>query len=425
MLLIALSFHTVQTYHRNVLLGSQDTSSSINVVSASTIPPQDSEPAQSYESTQPMEDPQPPKDSQLPEDIQSQGSLQSPEGPQFHDNHESFSDFLSLDEADSYCARHRLALYPHRDRRRKIFESFLVNSDIDWLEIHLGEHYDLVDTFVVVEMEKTFTGHPKPLHAKENWDRFAPYHDKIIHLVLNETGTDFQNAWDRESFSRNAFLDQVLFKMEGDAAPSQGDVILVSDVDEITRPGAMMAMRNCEFSARLTLQSTAYFYSFQWKHREEDWFHPQATYYDGPNTIKPQDLRMGSRDQVLWFAAWHCSWCFAKLDSLVEKITSFSHTEYNKPEFKDRPSLLQRVRHGVYLFGIQGGSEFDRVDDNKDVPAFLLRKDNADKFSYVLDRDPIGGNFLDFDEAKDLQGNKKEEVRQEVLDWIHRDRKDR
>lgn len=47
----------------------------------------------------------------------------------------------------------------------------------------------------------------------------------------------------------------------------------------------------------------------------------------------------------------------------------------------------------LYSFG-GGDSNFDRVEDNHDIPDYVKR--NPDKFKYLLDRDPPNGNFRDY-----------------------------
>ncbi|KAL8739680.1 MAG: hypothetical protein Q9190_007541 [Brigantiaea leucoxantha] len=310
--------------------------------------------------------------------------------------------FISAEEAQDYCQTRRWDAYPYRNRRRKIYDLFIINSELDWLEIRMGELQQEVDFFVIVEADHTFTDTPKPLYVQENWSHFKRFHSKMIYHILNDTGVDFQSTWARESFSRNAMFDQVIPLLDDKQAAGLGDVILVSDVDEIPRPDTLKALRNCAFPRDLTLRSHFYYYGFQWLHRGDQWPHPQATFYEGPDhTLKPDELRTGSGSNAeIWSAAWHCSYCFGRLEDLVNKIQSFSHTEMNQPAFTDRRKILQRVRHGIDMFE-RGGEIFDRIDNNQDVPKYLLQ--HNEKFGYVIDRDPQDGNFEDFEESDIVQ----------------------
>ena len=227
----------------------------------------------------------------------------------------------------------------------------------------------------------------------------------MIHHVLNTTGEIFPDTWSRERFSRNALFTQVLPFLTGETAPQRDDIILVSDVDELPRPSTLEVLRNCAIPKKVTLRSSFYYYSFQWLHRGSQWPHPQATLYAGPSdTTLPDELRSnppsngnGDDSGEIWNAAWHCSYCFARLEDMVNKLTSFSHTEMNRPEFTTRSEILRRVRLGVDMFD-RGDEVFDRVEGNRDVPGFLLGRE-GERFEYVLDRDPETGNFVDWREG--------------------------
>jgi beta-1,4-mannosyl-glycoprotein beta-1,4-N-acetylglucosaminyltransferase len=303
---------------------------------------------------------------------------------------------------DEYCERHHWKPFMPRVRHRKIFDLILINTELEWLEIRMGEMASEVDYFIVVESAMTFSDVPKPLYVRENWDRFAPYHQKMILHTINETGKVFRDAWSRESFSRNAMFDQVFPTLAKDKqkSPNPGDAIIVGDVDELVRPSVLSVLRNCAFPARLRLHTKIYYYSFQWLSQGRgygDWDHPDATFYtDYKTTIRPQSLRDDAADAEVWNAGWHCSFCLPSLEDIVKKITSFSHTEMNRPEIVEPKSILQRVRMGLDVFA-RGGSDCHRVEDNADVPTFLLK--NRQRFAYALDRDPVHGNFIDYAEV--------------------------
>jgi beta-1,4-mannosyl-glycoprotein beta-1,4-N-acetylglucosaminyltransferase len=191
-------------------------------------------------------------------------------------------------------------------------------------------------------------------------------------------------------------VKQVLPFLEGEQKIDHDDVIIIADVDEIPRPATLTALRNCEIPDSLNLRSRMYYYSFQWLSRlPEEWPHPQAMLWKGAETKAAEELRMGWPNQPNMFnAAWHCSYCFSSLGEMVNKVTSFSHTEFNKPEFRDPEKILKRVRSGLDFFD-RDDSHFDRIENNPDVPSFLQK--NSEKYAFALDRDPLNGNFRDSD----------------------------
>lgn len=129
--------------------------------------------------------------------------------------------------------------------------------------------------------------------------------------------------------------------------------------------------------------------------------HPQATYFNGfgvGETIEPEDLRSGAtfgkKYMELYNAAWHCSCAMQTLELLKNKIMSFSHKAYNHPYILNETKLVSKVRGGEDIFE-RPGEAFDRVDRNRDLPEYLQRPENQERFRYMLDRDPWNANFQD------------------------------
>ena len=65
----------------------------------------------------------------------------------------------------------------------QVYDCFPFFNELELLEVRLGELYDHVDKFVIVECTETYRGKPKPLYYAENKNRFEKFSDKIIHIV--------------------------------------------------------------------------------------------------------------------------------------------------------------------------------------------------------------------------------------------------
>lgn len=303
--------------------------------------------------------------------------------------------------------------FPIFSRPRRVYDLVLLSTELDWLEIRLHAHGPYVDHFVIVESPTTFSGAPKPLHLKENWDRFEAFHHKIIYRVVEDPITSTL-TWDHEDFFRNAMLKEVFPSLEGtNKAAQKDDVLVVSDMDELLKPNALLLMRYCSFPQRLNLRSHFYYYSFQWLHRGEQWPHPQATTFGGSvgTTIAPNNLRMnllGSGTYIfaswlrwwnsatLWNAGWHCSSCFSTVNEMQTKMQSFSHQKWNTEGNRDAKTMVHRVRNGLDLFG-RPDEVYDKVEDNKDIPQYIVDAHEKDgRFKYLLDRDGEDAGFEDW-----------------------------
>src|SRR5688572_2808131 len=102
-----------------------------------------------------------------------------------------------------------------------LFDCFLFHDELDLLELRLGELWDSVDRFVLVESTLTFSGTPKPLYFSENRNRFAPFASKLTTLVFDEPVQPL-TAWQRRERQCNALL-------RGLGSARRDDIVLLSD----------------------------------------------------------------------------------------------------------------------------------------------------------------------------------------------------
>jgi beta-1,4-mannosyl-glycoprotein beta-1,4-N-acetylglucosaminyltransferase len=60
-----------------------------------------------------------------------------------------------------------------------VIDGFIINDELDLLELRLEVLWDSVDRFVAVEQRYTFMQQPKPLHLTDNIERFEKYREKL------------------------------------------------------------------------------------------------------------------------------------------------------------------------------------------------------------------------------------------------------
>jgi beta-1,4-mannosyl-glycoprotein beta-1,4-N-acetylglucosaminyltransferase len=319
---------------------------------------------------------------------------------------------LPPDEIESTCRAHGFTPGNVQINKRKVYDLVLMSTELDWLGIRLHTLSHYVDYFVIIESPTTFTGKSKPLHLRDNWDRFKDFHHMIIYRIV-EDPVQSQRIWDHEDYLRDALFNSVFPGLTGTTQQANpGDVLVISDMDEIIRPGAMLLLRHCLIPARLTLRSQFYYYSYQWRHRGPQWAHPDATVYRGDRSIMPNNLRQGLLGSewapvaslrrwwdrgTLWNAGWHCSSCFASVAEMRTKMHSFSHQGWNTADNRELRTLINRVRHGLDLFG-RAGEMYDKVEGNEDVPPYVSEQYRSKgRFKYLLDRDGKDAGFEDFE----------------------------
>ena len=78
-------------------------------------------------------------------------------------------------------------------------------------------------------------------------------------------------------------------------------------------------------------------------------------------------------------AGWHFSYQ-GGIDTIIRKIDSFAHQEYNKEEIKDRKRVEDLVEKGMDVFGRPIHYSTVTIDDT--YPVYV--RDNLEKFSHMI-----------------------------------------
>ena len=102
------------------------------------------------------------------------------------DNEENGQTPLSPKQVTVMCRAHGFPPGKTHKTKKKIYDLVLLSTELDWLEIRLHTLSHYVDYFVIIESPTTFTGKLKPLHLRENWDRFKEFHHMIIYRVVED-----------------------------------------------------------------------------------------------------------------------------------------------------------------------------------------------------------------------------------------------
>jgi len=233
----------------------------------------------------------------------------------------------------------------------KIYDCFTFYNELDLLDLRLAELYDHVDRFVIVESTKTFQGNDKSLFLKSYWNRYSRYHDKIVHVVVEDSPCS-QNPWDNETFQRNAIL-------RGLTSAQDTDICIIGDVDEILRretvdhiranPKEIMGFRVPYFNFKLNymLINSAETYSI-WTTACSRGF------LEDPNAFRGTRFTLHSlptayeddRIKIYEHAGWHFTY-MGDTEFIRNKIRSFSHRELNQDTILDQIDVDAMIARGV------------------------------------------------------------------------------
>ncbi len=253
--------------------------------------------------------------------------------------------------------------------RPKVIDAFPFNNEHDILECRLVELYDSVDAFVLVEATRDHQDHAKPLWYAEHAERFAPWADKIVHVIVDEgempSKAQDNDPWAREHAQRE-FIGRGLARLD----LSDHDVILQSDVDEI--PRALHA-RNCRPQGFWSFGQRGHFWAV-------DWLYPHPWYGTVAATVGhlakfPEARRFSYMRDVrmtalcpphLQDAGWHLSWLGGP-EAAIRKVGSFCHPEV-EDQIRDGLERDTFYRNGIHV----DGTKMTPVDVDDTWPRWIV-----------------------------------------------------
>lgn len=235
-----------------------------------------------------------------------------------------------------------------------IYDCFTFFNEFDILDIRFEELDPVVDKFVVVESNQTFSGKPKPYYFIEEIrkGRWNEYVDKIIHVPHHMP--KLKTSWEREYRQRNAIAS-----FRDVWHPQPHDYIMIGDADEIPRRSSIENMQD-ELIQGFGLP--AYYYSIN---RYGGHSHTnRVVAAEVLNSMTPQQIRTLDHDSIpiTWDAGWHFSY-LGDVDHIIKKFGSFAHTELDRVDTNDPETLTARMSAGMDLWGDGHFYEKREVDD--------------------------------------------------------------
>ena len=243
----------------------------------------------------------------------------------------------------------------------KIYDVFPFYNELDILEIRLQELWNVVDCFVLVESNLTFTGKSKEYIFEKNKERFEPYLSKIKHIKIDDTPVT-DDPWVREKFQRVAGQRGLV-----DAQPD--DIVIISDCDEIPRAELIELIKTDENNYdRYLLNVPQFNYKINFmkistvsKHcqiiitRFKEFTDPQKereyTFFWNPKPNNSVSVDHGG---------WHFT-SFGDNQHVLNKLQSYSHTEANVPRITDNFDINRMIRNKCGFDGIENSERFEYV----------------------------------------------------------------
>lgn len=265
----------------------------------------------------------------------------------------------------------------------KIIDCFIFYNEIDLLKYRINILKDVVDYVVIVESTHTHVGNEKTLYFDE-FKKSNPSLDmsRIIHVIVDDfphKAPDIQlsplfsgEQWINERFHR----DCITRGLEQIPDLDNDDVIIVTDLDEITDPRTLQKIKNGEIEVTINhIEMSMYYYNLNTKHKNnwdlgflykygelvdksESFSHLRALRFDTPN-ITP--------------GGWHLSY-FGDASFIQNKLREFSHVEYSGEDYTNEQTIKEKMDNFVSLFNRSDDDGFIKqpISENKYPPIYYI-----------------------------------------------------
>lgn len=245
---------------------------------------------------------------------------------------------------------------------KKVIDCFTFYNELDMLELRLLELYSVVDHFIIIEADETFSGRKKDFFFEKNKERFFRFSNKIIHVKISFP-SHLKDAWSREKYQRNSSMP-TLYSL----GLTDEDVVMITDVDEIPNSSRVSYIKNhYDLQTLNKLEMDTYFGNFWNRQSYPKWYHPKIVNWGTLKSRTPEDCRLDFNCQWWEKGGWHLTY-FGNEEMIANKIASFSHQEYNKEEFRDMDYIKEKVSAGEDLFGEWRKYENINPESNKNLP---------------------------------------------------------
>lgn len=223
----------------------------------------------------------------------------------------------------------------------RLYDCVVINDELDLLELRLRVHGPHVDHVVVVEASRTFSGEAKPLHVRENLERFRPWEHLIRHVVVDDLPDPVPDRWVPEVFQRNQII-RGLHDARAD------DVVLIADADELVHPEVLPTLRTAT-AGIVGLEMPSTFFRANWRV-------PVGEYATAARAIRFGELEDPHRQRnaerpasIVHDAGRHFTYLI-DVAAVQRKFAVYGHSERDNPRDRAAAHIARAQSLGVDLW---------------------------------------------------------------------------
>lgn len=250
-----------------------------------------------------------------------------------------------------------------------IVDAFTFCDEVDVLEIRLHLLAPVVSRFVAVEAAETFRGGQRdPLLKGLLADRLSRFASKVTVITLDRL--DGQTPWQREAAQRGAI----------DVDSDHGDLVLVSDADEVPDPVVLAANAGRALTHPVAFAMQMHYFRLNVRTPWRSVYLPVLTRSDRLRLIGAQQVREQGGDYYVEPGGWEWSWLGSPADN-VRKLSSFAHEELDTPTNRDEQRFIDALDSMEDPFGRFKLTPVPFTTD-EGYPPWLV--DNANRYSHLV-----------------------------------------
>ena len=256
-----------------------------------------------------------------------------------------------------------------------IYDCFQFFNEETILDLRLNILEDSVNFFVIVESTTDHQGNEKKLNFDIN--KFKKFQKKIIYIVVDDTVETVK----KPHLGQNSLVEQHQRNsiMRGLKNCFDDDLVIISDVDEIPD---LTKLNFLDKKKRYAVFSQKKFdYKLNLLNETEGEWHGSKICLK-KNLKSPQWLRdlkfkkypfwridKTKNLQIIKNGGWHFSY-LQNPESILKKITSFSHGEHNTPKFANQKNIEEKIKMQKNIFGLD--FSYKKIDIDHTFPKYII-----------------------------------------------------
>ena len=262
----------------------------------------------------------------------------------------------------------------------KIYDCFQFFNEETVLDLRFNILDKFVNFFVIAESTTDHQGNEKKLNFDIN--KYKKFKEKIIYVVVDDT----LNSIKKSHIGQNSQVErhQRNSIIKGLKDCKDNDLVIISDVDEIPdlsklnifekkKRYAVFAQKKFDYKLNLLNETEGEWHGSKICLKKDlkspQWLRDlKFKKYPFWRFDKIRDL------QIIKNGGWHFSY-LQKPESLIKKITSFSHGERNKPEFTNQKKIEEKIKMQKNIFDL--GFSYKKIEIDHTFPKYIL--DNKEK----------------------------------------------